>query len=358
MKNTILKYVGLSLAVFIPFGCSPESTGSDQGSGNDYVLEKQKIKTSVNSQNMLEEKIQALQKKYGIDPTAKLDPAAGNQPAVIKSGACTNCSTPKPFTPLGKKATTDVEIFGVKSAQVSIERPYFEAFWVNQGESITVSANATSSGVDPFMVLYDFAEGGIYDYTSQQKLNVMGWNDDYNGLSPQVSVGPSPTSKLFVVLVFAYDAYSKGQANVTVTIGSSTYTRNNVYVKGTALFYDNSNFVDKSGYVVDAYGAGWTRYLPGTTAFAAADYGYWDSEYNWGNFRPECSGDSYIWAFNMSESKGVANDDSPGGSCSGVMNDATWSYYPDSYHYPSFVLLGGYSDGGLMKFLQLSGFAQ
>jgi hypothetical protein len=214
------------------------------------------------------------------------------------------------------------------------------------------------TSVDPFLVIYEINPGSVYGYQTQQHLDVLGYNDDYSGLNPQVSIGPFDAPKYVYVLAFAYDIYSKGQANITIQTGGSTETRTDVWMKGNAIFHDNDHGqeIDKSGNMVNLQDEGWGSYLPGTTVFTVADYNYWTGDYNWGAYVPLCTGDSYIWAFNLSGMRGMANDDSPGGLCSSVWNDASWTPFPSGYHYPNFVLIGGYSDGGTANFLQISAF--
>lgn len=354
MKKAILNIASIAF-MSILFGCNLDSSESEKDDKADYAAEKQRIKSSVTTQSMLDQKVAALQAKYGIKLNAPLDVPGWNQPERVKPSSVAVGAKRSPNPVLAKVADYQYDIFGVKSAtSVPIERPYFEVFTVQAGQSLTASVTATAGGVDPFLVVYEFVEGSLYDYKSQQKLSVIAWNDDYSGLNPQVSTGSFPATKMVVVLAFAYDQNSKGYANASINIGGTTYTRNGIAVRGKAIFHDDSYFVTKTGQLADVYADGWIRYLPGTTGFSADDI--WNNEYNWGGYRPSCSGDSYLWAFNMSEMKGMANDDSVEDYCSGMLNDGTWSNFPDSYHYPSFVLLGGYSDGGTMNFLQVSGF--
>lgn len=354
MKNTLLQIAGIAF-LSIQMGCALDSSETDKSDQADYAAEKKRIKSTVTTQAMLDQRVAALQTKHGIRLDAPLVIPGWNQPDMAKPAVATEeaPAVPKPVLPKG--AAFEYDIFAVKSAtSVPIERPYYEAFTIGAGEAITASVTATQGGVDPFLVVYEIVEGSLYEYKSQQKLDVLAWNDDYSGLNPQVSTWTFPSAKNVVVLVFAYDQNSKGYANATITIGSTTYTRDGIAVRGKAIFHDDATYISKSGQLTDVYGNGWSRYLPGTTGFSSADV--WNNEYNWGSYRPSCTGDTYLWAFNMSEYRGMANDDSIEGYCSGMLNDGTWSSFPDSYHYPSFVLLGGYSDGGTMNFLQLSGF--
>jgi hypothetical protein len=356
MKKNLALISTASLASIFFTGCTSDFLGSSKPSQTDYAVEKQNIKTSVKSQASLETKIHSLQKKYGISP---IDMRIGaNQPEIIKPAPCAACPKTQMTMPLPKSADIQYDIFGIKSVSATIERPYYEQFYVPAGQSITVTVTGTQPSIDPFLVIYNITQGSLTDYQSQQKMAVVGWNDDYSGLNSRVATGTFSTSTYVVVLAFAYDAYSKGMANISIQIGGTTLTRPNVWIKGTAIFHDNyeSQYIDKTGALVNVLANGWTQYLPGTTVFNAADYNYWNGEYNWGTYKPACSGDTYIWAFNLTQMKGMANDDSPGGLCSSLLNDASWTSFPSGYHYPNFALLGGYSEGGQSTFLQIAAF--
>ena len=355
MKKSNILFLSM-LPIILPIaGCNPDFIGSGKTNNSDYVNEKNNIKTMDLSEAEFENRIQTLQKKYGISSVDMVQ--GGNQPPIQKPKPCDSCEKSKSLLALPKAAVT-YDVFAVKSASVPIERPYFEQFYVPAGQSISVTVTGTQSSVDPFLVIYEITSGTMY-YASEQQLSVLAWNDDYSGTNSHATAGSFSTDKQVVVLAFAYDIYSKGQANVTIQIGGTTITRSNVAIDGTALFHDNSNntFISKDGSVIQPLGSGgWTSYLPGTTAFVAADYNYWSGAYNWGSYKPSCSGDSYIWAFNLSGGRGMANDDSPDGYCSTLQSDASWTSFPTGWHYPNFVLLGGYSDGGQSNFLQLSAF--
>lgn len=355
MKNSLINPI-YALALGMAFtACQTGVTETKRPSMDEYAPEKQRIKDAATTQEELESGVASLQAKYGINPVLIL---GENVPGDGKH-ACDTCVHAKPALP--KSATvTEYAVFGVKSATANIERPYFEPFWVNAGQSVTATVTATSSGVDPFVVIYQpvTASGeNMWDPLNQQKLDVLAWNDDYSGLNSRAVTGTFSTSGYVFILAFAYDAYSKGQANATIQVGSTVDTRNGIWIKGTALFHDNysGTMIDKNGQDVDPYAAGWTKYLNGTTAFMATNVDF-GPDYTFGSKHPSCSGDSYVWAFNMNGLRGMANDDTVDGYCSNFINDATWTIFPDQYHYPSFVLLGGYSDGGSMNFLQMAAF--
>jgi hypothetical protein len=345
MKH-IIQFISLASIFFLT--CSPNDIVT-VNTDNDYAKAVIDLKKNGAHIDDFEDKLLELRTKFKM-PT-NLNIPTRNQPIVEKpiikkSDKCENYSA---F--LAKRAN----IIGaaVKTATCPIERPYFGSYAVPNNSSITAYCSNGSSGVDPFMIFYEITNGNLWDFELRQKLAVLNYNDDYNGLLPRCTYSNySGTEKRVVILVFSYSQSSKGTANLNITVNGSSWTEYNIYIGATALFYDN-NSIDGNGNYINL--GNYSQYAIGAYAFCA-DSVYMGPDYTWGSYKPYSSGDSYIWVFNFATGRGIANDDSPNSSAASVITELDWTTFPSGYHYPNLVLIGGWSNYGTMKFIQFGAF--
>lgn len=255
---------------------------------------------------------------------------------------------------------------GHKWKTCNVSRPFWR-FNINvptNKQIVVTTSNSSVPSVDPFCVIYEIKNGSRYEYTLQQELAVLDYNDDYSGLLPKCTwINNSSSSKPVCVLVFAYDEYGQGNVELSITVGGLMYYSNSsVYIGGIAMFSDNTDLLAGSGQTFTKP-ASWQQTpvgnaILGTSTAIIEPYLEFVS---WGDKAPSTDRDTYIWIFNFSQGKGMANDDIGSDDYSSVVINwvvPTWMSMPMGYHYPNVMLVGGYSNGGTAKFLEVSLYKQ
>ncbi len=355
-------YLPAFISGLILVGCTEDPVRTnDNGDWKSYQEKVAEYKKTAVSAEDLENRLTELRSEFNI----KLDPIAlskdfgsENPRLYLKDKPGTGTQIPA-GTFLGKTSATSGLLlpFAVKQKTCDIKTPYQSVAVVWPGKTLTVTSTLPSgSSADPFLVLYEITNGNYNDYNKILDLNVLAYNDDYTGLAPSVTwTNNTGVPKDVSILMFAYSQSSWGVSNLSVVLNNVTTNLTNLAVTSVALFNDMSGYITVDGNAISSAPSGWHPYAVGNSAFTTVS-GDWVGG-GWGQYAPSSTGDSKIWAFNFTAMKGRMNDDYLG-TGSGLFMGPDLASMPTGYHYPSVVLLGGYSNGGTMNFIQFVGFEQ
>jgi hypothetical protein len=333
--------------------CSGNNSIPVDSNAESYSELKKQIKENSGTYSEYCEKLDDLNKQMGIQNNYSMNNL--NDKGVPAKTVSSGNQNVQP-TGLSKQTASNgqtMQLIGVKEAACQIERPFIYSFDVPANATLSVSLSGTISGVevDPFLVIYKVNNGNPFvDYKLQQQLTVLAYNDDSNGLYPAATwINQSANAQTVYVLAFAYDPYSKGDANVNIFINGGLYYANTISIVAQAMFYDNTSLNGAGNYM--AVPSSWQNAAPGQMAFGSTSAFQVDG-YSFGQKAPFANGDTYIWAFNFSEMKGIANDDYTDGSTASGATTFGWMTFPTGSHYPNVVLFGGYSSYGNAQFLE------
>jgi|GEM_PF-4838733 hypothetical protein len=351
----------------------------------EYCAKVIALKKNTINQSDFNKNIALIQEQYEkIFPKTPINKNITNPIPYIK-GNLDNVPSQTQSAIITSKTHTSTSPVGIKSVTCDIKRPFFVQYYPSEADQyhngvpsdqccyFTVDVTAGETYTDPFVVIYKITNGNIWENRLIQNLQVVGWNDDYNGsvnshiekVNAGYNWGPNDCA---IILVFPYNG--EGTANVSIQAfgyynsdhqGSpASYgvyrSYANIAVCGTAVWGDDYGYIlPDGGNLVSDVPSGWAPYVANGACFIT-DNATWGAT-NWGNYIPYCNGDSYIWAFNLDAGVGTANDDYVGyGSACALDPFSNGSFPTGGWHYPNFVLLGGYSDGGTMRFLQMIGY--
>jgi hypothetical protein len=358
MKKSILASTNVVFFMFLSFfNCTNQDSGLITADTRDYATLRRQIKKMTFSGQELDKKLDDLREQFNINKNPKI--VGVNLPNVVKPPLQIDPSVQVNQQALFKTQALSPLVSVCK--ECAITRPYFERFVINPNQWISVEViEPQYPSVDAFAVLYTLTNGSYYDYKLEQRLSVLGYNDDSYGLLPYIYWRNYSSSSVEVVaLVFAYDQYSGGAAKVRTTVSNRSPTQIVVpmTVTGTAFFHDDYQFIDGSGNILYSVPSGWSRYLDGSVGLTAVNEYF--GGYTFGSYKPYSTGDSYMWAFNFSEMKGMANDDSPNSyGAEMTISKTNWMSFPSGSqsYYPNVIVIGGYSTYGNMRFIKVAGY--
>ena len=367
--NKKIKFVisgGTVSLFFCLFGCGTPNPVETQIMNSEFSAKARAIKESSSSEQEVTQRLSELMDSYGIkhlsnDKDAFRDADLNNFPIPPKNTSISAAITRTDEKPHLGKTTVEFnyQYAGLKWLTYNVRRPFLYTYDVPAYNSITVRAsNPSSSVVDPFLVIYSVNNGDpSSDFTLQQQLSVLSYNDDYTGYLPYSSwYNNSSSIQKVTVLMFAYSAQSAGTVTVTVTLAGTPYNYTSYYLPGTAMFWD-MGYIGGSGQTFSKPNS-WQQNPTNNACLATSGYynSYFANRFTWGSKAASSNGDTYIWAFNFSQGRGMANDDIASGDyTSGLSNWwDSWLTMPMGNHYPSFILAAGYGNSGTANFLECS----
>jgi hypothetical protein len=336
----------------------------------NYVKDVKEIKATCTSYSDYVSKMNEIQNKYNFNYTESEDIPITSPDLSPQRNYSKNNNDNKNL----KKVKTNIfdnNFLATKWGEYEIESTFYNTYTVANNGTISASLESISGTyIDPFLVLYTVDNGDPSDDPSlQQDLTVRAFNDDYTGLYPQASwVNNSGSPKDVTILTFAYSSYAKGLAKIKIDNGNDHY-EGTIVVRGTAFFGD-MGYMNGAGNTIDLPDE-WV--ISDNIAIATSSYfeEIYAKFYTWGEYAPKVTdnADTYIWAFNFSSNKGIANDfladegNSSGSATARYVNEDI-TFNPDftfphgSWHYPNVIVLAGHSTGGKANILQIREFTR
>lgn len=370
----LFKFIFFSLSLFsLSFiGCNTPSKVQKENEASylNYVEDIKEIKATCTSYSDYVSKMNIVQDKYNfnyaesgevISSSDILSSESSESPGKVNNEA------------LGKvKADIfDNNFLATKWGEYDIENTFFNTYSVQNNSSINVTLEQyANTYVDPFLILYTVDNGDpSSDPSLQQGLTIRAFNDDYSGLYPYASwENNTGSTQEVTALIFAYSSYNSGLARMIIDAGANHY-EGTILVKGKALFGD-MGYLNGAGNTIDLPNE-WV--MSDNIAIAASSYfeDIYSKFYSWGDYAPEVTdgANTYIWAFNMSSMRGIANDflaeegNSSGSATARYVNEDVslnpeFTFPSGSWHYPNVILLAGNSNGGKAKILQVREFTR